>query len=321
MRNNSSEPRNVYLKAIFRRSLMNQIMVLSFIALIFFSFSCYANPKSHGGEEAHEETSSTEDGEGELIPTSLEQSKLQLLINKLASGNDTSNVGGINAVSMIIDKAEELNRGLGKGGILEIGSGYGSAANYIYKLGFKDIQGIEINKDALDYARLHYPHIVFDEVDALKTTKFFKEDTFSLIYMINVYSEIYDPAVLIQKTKNICAKDGIIAIFDYSTTKDLGANTFTFSDGSKINAIKLDELEIFFKIARIEKLAVIDVSEIYQDWYQKLIDDIAAKRSLIIAGNEFTGPELTFVANYYKKMLDLFKEKKISGTLIIAKKL
>lgn len=271
---------------------------------------------SYGVESKGEEQS----GEKEGI-TSIETSRVQLLVNKLTSSNDTSNVGGINAVNIIINKAEELYPGLEKSKILEIGSGYGSAANYIYNIGFKNIQGIDIDKAALEYARSHYPEVKFDEVNALKTTKFFEEDTFPFIYMINVYSDIYDHALLIQKTKSICTEGGIIAIFDYGFVKTSEPVALTFSNGHQIRAIKLDDLELFFRIVKMEKLAVIDVSGIYEEWYQKLIDNIVMKRSLLVATNEFTEAEITFIEKYFRKMLALFKEKKVTGFLVLAKKL
>lgn len=292
----------------FKFSTMAKLCFVLGLLLIFLVNVSYAG---HGGGENNKE---------EAVVTTIDPAKIQLLVNKLVASNDTSNIGGIDAINIIINKVQALNPDLNKSQILEIGSGYGSAAHYIYTLGFKNIQGIDINKEALDYARSNYPEITFNEVDALKTTRFFKEDTFPLIYMINVASEIYDTALLMQKTKSICSTGGIMAIFDYGLTQNTSFSELTFSNGRKINALKIEDLEVFLKVIKMEKIAVVDVSRIYEEWYQKVLDNIIIKRSLLIASGDFTEAEIVIIENYFQKMLKLFKEQKVSGVLLLAKK-
>ena len=70
----------------------------------------------------------------------------------------------------------DLNRGLS---VLEVGSNVGVQLRVLRELGFRDLTGIDVNRDALSRSREHAPEIDVIEADVLSLP--FPDDAFDLV--------------------------------------------------------------------------------------------------------------------------------------------
>ena len=67
--------------------------------------------------------------------------------------------------------------------LMDVGSGFGNDANFVYDEGFRNIWGIDIDEEAVKYAGERYPEINFKKGDALKVNDLFEEEFFDFVYL------------------------------------------------------------------------------------------------------------------------------------------
>jgi ubiquinone/menaquinone biosynthesis C-methylase UbiE len=227
-------------------------------------------------------------------------------------------VGGIDALIMMLAKAKYIAPNIINGNSLDVGSGFGADANFVYKDGFSRMWGMDINEDAVKRAQEQYPEVNFKKGDALKINDLFEEDFFDFVYLLNVASEIRDKPVLFQKLKVVCKPDSLIAILDFSL-KDTGIKELHNLNGHLFYPINLEQLTGFLKAIDLEVVEVIDITPDYDSWYSSILSEISSRRSLSLAAG-FTEEEIGYVETFLNDRLGLIKSNKIGGVLIFIRK-
>ncbi|MFA4960232.1 MAG: class I SAM-dependent methyltransferase [Candidatus Pacearchaeota archaeon] len=97
--------------------------------------------------------------------------------------------------------------------ILDIGCNYGSLIYNLYKLGYKNVQGIDVNKDTVSKGEKEYKEISkkINYYDGIKIP--FKNDSFDVILMFDVIEHIPDVKNFLKKEIYRVLKKGGFFIF------------------------------------------------------------------------------------------------------------
>src|SRR5260221_9777328 len=96
----------------------------------------------------------------------------RLLLAKLRGG-DYAHAGDTEAIDMVLQKVLSFNPNLKKEPVLDVGSGFGGTADYLFQHGFQKVQGIDLDQAAVSYATEKYPKIAFKVTNALNLDKIF----------------------------------------------------------------------------------------------------------------------------------------------------
>lgn len=104
--------------------------------------------------------------------------------------------------------------------ILEIGCNVGRNLNYLYKAGFKNVSGIEINADAVEILKESYPemaaHATIYNAPVEEAIKKLKDSEFDVIFTMAVLVHIHPKSEWIFKEMTRSTKNMIITIEDES---------------------------------------------------------------------------------------------------------
>lgn len=240
--------------------------------------------------------------------------RMRLLINKLTD-KDYTHIGGEIVLDFVVNKIKELDKSLLQKPTLEIGSSYGAAINYLHKC-FTKLWGLEGNKKAVEYARRNYPKITFEIGAVLEITNIFKDEFFSLVYMLNTAGTVLDTALLLQKLREITVPRGIFIIADYSYFQRGVAPKIKRPDNVSIYPFNPKKVEMLVKLLDMEMIIVKDITREYIIYHQMLVDRLADRKADMISCNEFTEAEIALAEEYYQKILNLLKDGSLGGMMI-----
>lgn len=110
-----------------------------------------------------------------------------------------------------IEVFKELTKGRNFKRILDVGCAGGNMADRIYKMfpGSK-VVGVDVHKDAIDYARKKYPNIKFMVADAHKLP--FKDDSFDLIICYETIEHLVNPLGALREIRRAVARNGVVGL-------------------------------------------------------------------------------------------------------------
>ncbi|KKP24474.1 MAG: S-adenosylmethionine (SAM)-dependent methyltransferase [candidate division TM6 bacterium GW2011_GWF2_28_16] len=95
--------------------------------------------------------------------------------------------------------------------ILEAGCGLGRVVKYLNDLGYKNVSGIEINKDSVNFLNNNYPelNIIYGDILDLK----YKDNSFDVVLSYGVVEHFYDgPDKPLKSLYNVLCSGGIAII-------------------------------------------------------------------------------------------------------------
>ncbi len=243
-------------------------------------------------------------------------------------GGDYVHAGDVEAIDFVMKKILKINS-LKSGDVLDVGSGYGGTANYLYKKGFKKIWGVDIDKDSVDYANENYNHIKFMHLDALDITKNFRKNFFSFIYMFNSIYAIEDKELLLKNLASVSKQGAILAIFDYSRIQGLQESLDKKHKKKKgpmkdlaskdMNPIEIDSFYKALGKAKWRLVDSIDITAEYIKWYEDFLAKIKDKRLKL--QKKYTAHDIDAVENLFSKMIYKLKNAELGGRLIVAEKM
>lgn len=240
------------------------------------------------------------------------------IISKLKVGG-FSHIGGVKALSIIMAEIDEAAPNMRSENALEIGCGFGGSANFIQNSGYSNIWAIDKKSDAIDYAMAKYPDIKFKAADILDITDEFSEEFFSLAYIINTASGISDQNNLWQEVKSICKEGAILAIMDYSMPTRSDSTVLLKPDAKIRYPIPLEDTKRIMNYIGWEIISEKDITHDFKQWHLDAIAEIVARSELLMSAG-FSEDEINYVVDYYRNIVELLDEKKIGGTILIARK-
>lgn len=148
----------------------------------------------------------------------------RLLLSTLRGG-DYAHAGDVEAIDLVLAKLLEIKPKIKFGNVLDVGCGFGGTLDYLRNKGLKNLFGIDINSDSINYAKIKYPNIQFDALDALELGSFYPKETFDLVIMFNSIYAIKDKLKLLAALSKVSKPGAFLVIFDYSVSKQNEALT------------------------------------------------------------------------------------------------
>ncbi|MBS0585666.1 MAG: class I SAM-dependent methyltransferase [Verrucomicrobia bacterium] len=248
----------------------------------------------------------------------LQPSKLntaRLLLTELRQG-DYAHAGDKEAILLVIKKALEFSPEIQKKASLDVGSGFGGTANYIYNLGFPNLYGIDLDKAAIEYAKSKYPHVHFLEADATSHTTFFDKE-FSFIYSFNVLYAIEDKDTLLRNLYDMAEPGALLVLFDY-TTENPSLSLKDLAD-KPMYPMVLKEMKKTLQDIGWQILEIQDLSSEFLFWYQDLLDKMEKNEETLTS--LFSKADINKVKATFSTIYHWLKTSQLGGAAIYAKKL
>jgi 2-polyprenyl-3-methyl-5-hydroxy-6-metoxy-1,4-benzoquinol methylase len=239
----------------------------------------------------------------------------RLLLANLRGG-DYAHAGDREAIDIVLEKVLALSPKIQKGACLDVGSGLGGTANYIYNLGFHSIYGIDLDQAAIEYAKQCYQHIHCLAANANDVTKLFNEEFFSFIYMFNVLYAIEDKSFLLKNLYDVAKPGAILVLFDYTTEQI----SFSLKDlaGKPMHPIRLKELGKNLKDAGWKIIEIHDLSSHFLRWYRDLLDKIEKEQELL--SSQFSEVDINKVKTTFNTIYEWLNTSQLGGAVIYARK-
>lgn len=236
----------------------------------------------------------------------------RLLLANLRGG-DYAHAGDKEAIDMVIKKILSLSPEIQKGVCLDVGSGLGGTADYIYNLDFHSIYGIDLDQAAVEHAQKHYPQIQFLTANANDVAKLFNREFFSFIYLFNVLYAIEDKSSLLKNLHDVAKPGAILVLFDYTTEQ----TPFYLKDlaGKPMHPIVLKELEKTLKDTGWETIEIDDLSSHFLRWYRDLLDKIENEQEIL---DKFSESDITKVKATFSTIYEWLKTSQLGGAVIYA---
>lgn len=206
--------------------------------------------------------------------------------------------------------------------LLDIGCGLGGTAHYLEKHGWGKVSGIDLDKEVISYAKLHYPQVYFKESDVLDIHKLFITQKFDVVYSFNAFFSFPQQEESLKRMAEVANENADLIIFDYASEgKYTGENPFQDryynSNSSKFFLpINLDAIELQLYQTGWELINIEDLTEKYYFWYKWLLQQMQdQKKELIHLFDENTFVDLH---DGYCRLLELIDQKKIGGAIVRA---
>lgn len=259
----------------------------------------------------------SEGGGENKVPVAVDKSRYLLATSR---GGDFPYIGGFEALDILLTKLSIINPLIYKGSALEIGGGHGGNANYLKIHGLEKIQVIDIDEEAVNYAKAKYPAIDFKLLDAKKITSAFEDNSFDLIYMLGSAHAVSDPLVLLQKLKAISKSGALVAIMDYNLKSAKETDKIDTPSGEAIHALNTEKLTTMMGYIGLEVIETVDITQLYKNWYISVLSILnLSKNDLLTKG--YSEAEIILIVDKFNFMLSMLEEGKIGGILLIARKI
>jgi 2-polyprenyl-3-methyl-5-hydroxy-6-metoxy-1,4-benzoquinol methylase len=240
----------------------------------------------------------------------------RLLLKKLRGG-DYAHIGGVAIVDMIFATISTFNPAVKTAKILDVGSGLGGTAQYLYQKGFTDIYGIDIDEDAVRHASKEYPNISFKAVDVLEVDTTFTANNFNLLYLFNVIYAIENKEELFKKLVKICAPQGILVILDFVEAPRTGLHIKDLTNQS-MRFVKIQTLRKLLKKAGWKILKEEDFSSESIDWYKKDIETLRTIKNKLL--KEFSQASVVKAEKIFSSIVNSLQHQTLSSVVIYAQK-
>lgn len=201
---------------------------------------------------------------------------------------------------------------------LDVGAGFGGTADYFYSQGFDNIQGIDINQGAIEYAASHYPYIKFSVCDVVNVHQQFNKASFSVIYLFNTFYALQDPQGALRELAKIAKPEAILVIFDYTHLKPEQPHGLYDLDNKPMHPIVLSSVREWLAETGWEILEISDLSKYFIKWYKELVKKLEQEKTSFV--EEFSNETVDKVQRTYISILETLQEQVLGGTVIYARK-
>lgn len=244
-------------------------------------------------------------------------STLRTLLTELRKG-DYTHPGSEEAIDLIINKIASYNQFDIEQPVLDIGSGLGGTLAYFKLKGFKNVVGIDIDKNAVEYSQKKYTHLKFCCVDALGVGSVFKRERFSLIYLMNVIYAIKDKKRLLYEITKVSKRGTLLVLFDYSLPEINNPTVVHNLDEREIYPIQSESIITALKELGWECLELSDITDKYIYWYRAFLEELSINEKLL--SKKFTVDDINKIRAIFSFILSQLEQDKMGGIIIYAKK-
>jgi len=237
------------------------------------------------------------------------------ILSFLRDGN-YAHAGEEEAINLVMQRfAKTSNRS-----ILDIGCGIGGTAKFMQDHGWGKVLGVDIDEEAIQYAKKTYPDVEFQVCNALNVASIPRQ--FDIICLFNVLYAIADRNAALEAFNKIAKKNTHLMIFDYidlsASKHNLSANNGNqyFINPARTPHICLKDFSVLVKKSGWEITEIKNLDNEFIRWYEELLAKIEKNRHKI---RELFGEEaLTTTEKTYKDIYNSLMNKTMGGAIIYA---
>lgn len=241
----------------------------------------------------------------------------RVLLSKLRGG-DYAHAGDRAAIDLVLNKALQVNPNIITGPTLDIGSGFGGTAHYLSQNNFKDIDCIDVDSAAIQYAQEHYPHLNCQTGNILQLSKIYPANHFRFVYAFNVLYAIENKRLALQEIANVTASEGIIAIFDYTLLQDTLDNPLYDFAGKQMHPLKMSQLKETLQETGWDIVEIQDLTPQFITWYNDFLKKLDYEEPNLL--KTFNQEHIDTVRKTFSFLLNYLESKTLGGTVIYAKR-
>jgi ubiquinone/menaquinone biosynthesis C-methylase UbiE len=239
----------------------------------------------------------------------------RVLLTHLREG-DYAHAGDKEAIHMVVRRVLKLAPDIQNGPCLDVGSGFGGTADYLYRLKFHSIYGIDIDEAAVEYAKKRYQEVQFFAANADQISDVFEPHFFSFIYFFNVLYAIQDKKMILEQCFQVAKPGAILALFDYTTKQP----AFHLEDlaGKPMYPIVLNQLAKDLEAIGWEIVDITDLSAHFLIWYQTLLTKMEQEQSAL--SDRFSQGDILKVKTTFSMIFEWLQTSLLGGAVVYARK-
>lgn len=233
------------------------------------------------------------------------------LLSYLRNG-DFAHAGGREAIDLVMQKIPFKPTQK----ILDVGCGLGGTANYLFNCGWKNINAIDIDAEAIGYAKKTYTNIEFFEANVLNVAEIFKNETFNIFFLFNSFYCFQSQSLSLKTLSQIAHQNSQLIIFDYSKLKNFKKEN-PFLDNTSNKPFSPIEIDSFQEMANAANWLIkdkIDLTNQFKDWYEKILNQMNQRKNELI--NKFSIEAFESVYTGFSKLLRHFQNNELGGIVI-----
>ena len=202
--------------------------------------------------------------------------------------------------------------------ILDVGCGLGGTAHYIQTQGWGEVTGIDIEGEAIDYAKKTYSNLRFFQSDILDAHKVLEKEKFDLFVIFNAFFSFPDQAQTLKTLAQHANPQAKLIIFDYSVNDNvIPENPFTGGNTTYFSPLQKETIHDLLTENNWELENYIDISHHLQKWYTELVERMEKLKPQAI--DLFTENDFNRMYTNFSKALELSKQKRLGACIIKAK--
>ena len=241
----------------------------------------------------------------------------RLLLSELRGG-DHAHAGDTEAIDMVIRKVLSLNPSVKSGSVVDVGCGFGGTLNYMKHKGFNHLYGVDIDKNAIDYAKAKYRGIEFIHGDALSISSYFQGQKFDLFTFFSSIYAMHDKQKVLLELAEIAHPGAIVAIFDYSVDNcDKPLLVLDFG-GKPMMPVCLKQIKLDLASTGWEFVESQDLSKRYIGWYSDFLAKLYAREKIL--EGKYTKEVISSVYDTFAYFVKELRSGKMGGIVVYARK-
>jgi SAM-dependent methyltransferase len=231
-------------------------------------------------------------------------------ILSLVREGDYAHAGEEEAIELAMSNIEKNERRI----ILDAGCGRGGTAEYLYKNGWGQIVGIDIEAESIKAARQNYPDVRFLVCDVCDADQRVGERP-DIVCMFNAYYCFRDQAKALAALFKIAQPHTRMIIFDHVDRGDYQeAPLMDAGEPFLPNPLRLSEVGERMTSAGWRAPDIVEIHDAYIGWYASLVAKIERARDKI---TDVAGPRgYEHVLGLYQGLLSAAQHKKLGAAII-----
>ncbi len=193
--------------------------------------------------------------------------------------------------------------------VLDVGCGRGGTADYVSRHGWGLVTGVDIDQEAIEYARAKHPNLEFATCDMHSVGDQFPEQ-FNLIYLFNVFYTACDKPAAMMSFRKAAMQTGLLGIFDYVMYKTDRALPSVFL-GQK--PATLQELDECMKTSSWKLIKNVNLDHKYIEWYRNFLQRFEDPS----LGKIYPSQVIADVRSQYEELLDSLEQGRLGGAFLL----
>jgi cyclopropane fatty-acyl-phospholipid synthase-like methyltransferase len=202
--------------------------------------------------------------------------------------------------------------------ILDIGCGLGGTAYYLQQHGWGKVCGIDIEENAIAYAKMRYPQLNFIQCDVNKIDTQFSPNQFDLLISFNAFFSFYDQAGALQSLSSVAKPGASLILFDYAHSQSIPENPFPGSSVSHFKPINIDSITELLEKTDWQLTQKIDVTTQFAKWYAEFLKKLDAMKPQAVA--RFGQNAFDRAYRNFSQAHKMLSDKTLRGVIVYASK-